>query len=298
MGERPTRVRRQRSESGDWELADAPPRPALTGLVRGYVGFVETASGTLRRREPPSGTAVLIVNFGVPFEIGAPGRVTVHEVDSFVARLSELPATTAFSGTSTGIQVDFTPLGLHLFCGLPVGELPDPAVGLTELLGREGRLLTEMLEAAPGWATRFDLLDAVIERRFAAARAPSPSVEWAWRALEASGGRVEIARLRDRLGCSPRHLIRGFREQIGVTPKVGARILRFERAARAVRERTGVGLARIAAECGYHDQAHMTREFHSLAGLTPADYRRAALPGFLGLPDQVNSLQDSAATAA
>ena len=200
-------------------MAEASPGRGLEGLVRGYVGFVETSAVPLRRREPPSGTAVLIVNFVVPLEVGAPGRPTKVHADSFVARLSDLPARTAFTGTSAGIQVDFAPLGLHLFCGLAIDELPDPAVGLTELLGAGGRRLTEALEDAPDWQSRFDLLDAAIERRFAIARPPTPSVEWAWRALEASAGGVEIRRLSERIGCSRRHLIAGFRQQVGVPPK-------------------------------------------------------------------------------
>jgi hypothetical protein len=39
----------------------------------------------------------------------------------------------------------------------------------------------------------------------------------------------------------------------------------------------------------YHDQAHMTREFRVLAGITPAAYRVAALPGYLGIPDAAGS---------
>ena len=304
MAGRPTRVRRRRSETGAWELAEAPPAPGLAGLVRGYAGFVETSAVPLRRRETPSGTSVLIVNFGAPLEVGAPGRPTVLHAESFVARLSDLPATTAFSGTSAGVQVDFSPLGLHLFCGLAIDELPDPAVGLTELLGVEGRRLTEILEDAPDWESRFDLLDAAIGRRFAAARSPTPSVEWAWSALEASAGGVEIGRLSERIGCSRRHLIAGFRQQVGVTPKTAARILRFERAARAVRDGRPASLARIAGACGYHDQAHMTREFRVLAGITPAAYRAAALPGYLGIPGdageigEVNSVQDADAQRA
>jgi AraC-like DNA-binding protein len=295
MAARPTRVRRRRSEAGAWEFAEALPAPALEGIVDGYTGFVETSASPLRRSEPPSARAVMIVNFGAPLEVGAPGRPTVAHADSFVGRLSERPATTAFRGTSSGVQVNFTPLGLHLFCGIALDELPEPAVGLGELLGAEGRLLTEMLEDAGDWSARFDLLDATIARRAAAARPPTPSVEWAWRVLERSAGRIEIGRLSDRLGCSRRHLIAGFREQVGVPPKTAARILRFERAARLARDRRRPGLAWIAGECGYHDQAHMTREFRDLAGTSPAAYRAATLPGFLGIPatGEVNSVQDA-----
>jgi AraC-like DNA-binding protein len=289
MVNRPTRVRRERGEDGRWELAKAAAAPQLQSLVRGYVGFVETSVAPLRRRELPSGTGVLIVNFGVPLEVGLPGSVGTTHAEGFVARLSDLPATTAFRGTSAGVQVDFTPLGLYMFCSLAAEELPAPTVGLEELLGADGRRLAEALEEAPDWESRFDLLDAVIERRFADAKPPTPSIEWAWQALEVSAGTVEIGRLSDRIGCSRRHLIAGFREQVGVPPKIAARILRFDRAARLVREAGHAGLARIASETGYHDQAHMTREFSVLAGITPAAYRAAALPGYLGIPDAAGS---------
>lgn len=288
-----TRGAHQRSEAGGWELVTAAPAPALRGVVRGYSGFVEASPRPLRRRELPTSTPVLIVNFGAPFEIGVPGDAAVAYGDSFVARVAPLPATTSFTGTSAGVQVDFTPLGLHMFLGLAVGEIPEPAVALGELLGAGGRRLTEELEDAPGWEARFDLLDAAIARRLAAARAPRPSVEWAWRALEASGGRVEIGRLGERLGCSPKHLIAGFREQIGVAPKTAARILRLERAAAMLRDGPRASLARVASECGYHDQAHMSREFRSLAMTTPAALAAAGGPGFYGISEEeVNSVQD------
>jgi len=283
MAHAATRVRTRRSDVGAWEMAEAPPAPQLAGLVRSYTGFVERAAQPLRRLEASSPTPVLILNFGAPLEVSAPGRTARVHTDSFFARVSHLPATTEFTGVSAGIQVDFTPLGAYLFCGHPMDELPDPALGMTELLGPDGRRLTEMVEAAPGWNARFDLLDAEIMRRVGGARPPTPSVAWAWSRLEACSGRVEIGRLSDALGCSPKHLILGFRQEIGVTPKVAARILRFQRATRRAREPGPVNLARVAADCGYHDQAHMAREFRALAGTTPSAYVTASLPGYLGI---------------
>ena len=301
-----THVNHERAEDGSWELARAAPAPLLRGHVLGYTGFVETFERPLRRRELPTERVPLIINLGVPLAIEAPGYAAVSYADSFVARVSALPAVTEFVGTSAGIQVDFTPLGAHMFLGLAMDELPEPVASLPQLLGHEGKRLTERLRDAAGWEARFELLDHGIARRFAQARSPSPSVEWAWETLRASGGLVEIGWLAKRLGCSRKHLIAGFREQVGVPPKTAARILRLERAAGLLLGRTwktgwqhegqGLTLARVAAECGYTDQAHMTREFRKLAGTTPAAYAGASQPGMLGVPDEkVNSVQDAPA---
>jgi AraC-like DNA-binding protein len=273
------------AEHGEWLMADAPPAPELAGLVRGYTGFVERSDAPLRRLEPPSGTAVLIVSFGAPFDVSAPGRPVTTHGESFIGRVSQLPATVEFVGTSAGIQVDFMPLGVQMFCGLPMDEVPDPAVGLGDLFGAEGALLTELLAGAPDWDTRFDLLDTAILRRYAQAPEPPAGVAWAWRTLELSGGRARVGDLSERLGWTPRRLIDGFRAHVGVTPKTAGRILRFHRATgllRAADARTPI--ARIASECGYADQAHMNREFRDFAGKTPASYRKATLPGYLGIP--------------
>jgi transcriptional regulator GlxA family with amidase domain len=48
-----------------------------------------------------------------------------------------------------------------------------------------------------------------------------------------------------------------------------ARVLRFERATGMLRSTFRPPLAVVAAECGYADQAHMTREWVEFAGNSP-----------------------------
>ena len=98
---------------------------------------------------------------------------------------------------------------------------------------------------------------------------PRPDVARAWRLLRESGGRLRVDGLADALGCSRRHLADRFAEEVGVPPKVAARLIRFE----AARARLGeVPLARLAAECGFSDQAHLAREFRALGGAPPTQF--------------------------
>jgi AraC-like DNA-binding protein len=50
-------------------------------------------------------------------------------------------------------------------------------------------------------------------------------------------------------------------------------VRRFQRVVRAAAQPTGTDWARLAAEAGYHDQAHLIHEFRVHAGRTPGDYR-------------------------
>jgi len=57
--------------------------------------------------------------------------------------------------------------------------------------------------------------------------------------------------------------------EVGLGPKLLCRILRFQQVFRAV-ERADKNWARIAADCGYHDQSHLIRDFRQFAGQTPS----------------------------
>jgi len=60
-----------------------------------------------------------------------------------------------------------------------------------------------------------------------------------------------------------------------MTPKVLARVLRFDAVIRGLRAATNVRWADVAARHGYFDQAHLIADFRAFAGVTPQAYLRA-----------------------
>ena len=215
----------------------------------------------------------LILNFGSPWNVaalGRPGRSVSH--DSFVAGLSVASAYVGAAGPATCMQVNLTPLGAHMFFGLPMHELANEVVPLEAALPRAVAPLAEALEDQASWSDRFALLDATLLARVAEARAPSPT----WRGRGASS-RARTAGA-DRIDLRParrsrRHLAARFREQVGLPPKTVARIMRFDRAV-SLLGRGDAQLADIAFECGYFDQAHLNRDFRDFAGVSPGAFVR------------------------
>ena len=219
----------------------------------------------------------LILNFGSPWNVvsSATGPRVSH--DSFVAGLSVAPAYVGAAGPATCMQVNLTPLGAHMFFGLPMHELANEVVPLEAALPRGVGPLAEALQDKRSWNERFALLDAVLLARLAEARAPSPDVAWAWSILERTHGRAPIGWICERLGRSRRHLAARFREQVGLPPKTVARIMRFDHAI-SMLGREGADLAGVAFECGYYDQAHLNRDFREFAGTSPAAFVRQITP--------------------
>jgi AraC-like DNA-binding protein len=97
---------------------------------------------------------------------------------------------------------------------------------------------------------------------------------WSARRIERSHGRVSISQIQNESNLSKQQLIHRFREQIGVTPKLYARIIRLRQALTLLHEGSRTP-DDVAAACGYYDQPHMNLDFRELAGLTPRDFTRS-----------------------
>jgi len=244
--------------------------PALRGLVRGYADYAERSAGPVRMREPAAPYLPVIVDLADGWRIRQGGEE--QDVGSFAGGLHDGPTEVEHPGRARVVQVDLEPLAARALFGLPLRELAHLVVPLDALLGADAERLAERLADAASPAERFAILDRVLLDRLARATPPRPDVARAWDRLVATGGTVPVEALARELGCSRRHLAARFGEEVGLSPKRVARLLRFRRAHALLTARPHTALAALAADCGYADQAHLTREFRALAGTTPAAY--------------------------
>ncbi|WUR13686.1 helix-turn-helix transcriptional regulator [[Empedobacter] haloabium] len=174
------------------------------------------------------------------------------------------------------VAVRFRPGAATLFLGAPLHVLTDTRADLADLWGRADalRLQDALWQPALTTATRLRRIEEALLARLACA-APAPTLgQRAVAAIEASHGTLRLEALADALHVSRQHLSLQFRQQVGLTPKLFARICRFRRASAALRDGGAGELAQVALDCGYFDQSHLIRDFHDFAGTTPAAWRR------------------------
>lgn len=146
----------------------------------------------------------------------------------------------------------------------PLDELRDRRVEIGELLPALARRLDP--ELSPAAALREV---ALVAGELSEARPPDALVGAAARRL--AGPHARSATVAEELGVSERHLRRRFLASVGYGPKTLQRVLRFRRFLRRLDEANGdAELAELAADCGFADQAHLTRECGRLAGWSPA----------------------------
>jgi AraC-like DNA-binding protein len=267
----------------DVEMVTGLPRPGLRGLVRSYVGYrIWSAAGTHRGLPSRDLTFVITISDTVDVSLaGAPPQ----SLTALVSGLHAGPAMISHSGFQYGVQGQLTPLGARALFGSPAAELASVCLDLSTLVGPAAATLVERVRAAPDWPDRFTVLDDFIARTARAATIGA-EIGHAWNRLAATDGRATVGDVAGEVGWSRQHLSERFRREFGLSPKVAARVMRFEAAGECLRSgqrphSRRPALADIAARCGYADQAHLTREFRSLSGLTPTAWLAAELPALL-----------------
>ncbi len=153
------------------------------------------------------------------------------------------------------------------FLDVPAGSLTVDWQPLTAIIGPMANELEQRVAGAPDLIARLATLETFLLSRL---RRTDARVDRAVRAIEESDGCVGIERLGPACGASARNLSRLFHEWVGLPPKRFARIVRAQAALRRLADAAPRDLAALAAELGFSDHAHFTRELQTLLGGAPS----------------------------
>ena len=275
---------------GYWQSFRWMPHPELALHIRGYIGYFESSSQRVRRRELPAGEVALIISLGPQWSsIDPVTGASIGTLRTFIAGLDDTYNLVDSEASGAAIQVDFTPIGARQLLQLPMHLVSKRTTELTDLLGSEADRLVEQLVEAPDWHGRFLTLDNFLLTRIRRYERSTREIDWAWRQLVLSRGSIRVQQISEQLGWTRKRLVKAFRDEIGIPPKVLARVLRFRRALAEFNAQQISDFSQVAAECGYSDQAHMIRDFKDLSGLTPVELVRLYSPDAGTIERQPNS---------
>lgn len=249
---------------------ERPPAPRLAALVTvTWVQRIPPGSPAYPQRHLPTGGVELRCVVG--YEPQVAGALTGPHVELLA------PGTTV-------VGLRFRPGAAAAVLGRPVADLTDVVADAADLWGTAAAAAGERVAAAPtdeaAVAALEDLVVAAAVRT--GATGPEPLIAEATRRLMPWRG-AEVRAVGTELYVSERGFRRHCLAGVGIGPKALQRILRFQAflarsqvALATGDDPAGDGLARLAVDTGYADQAHLTRECVRLTGVTPRAFLRGA----------------------
>ena len=260
---------------GSWTYSRWSP-PALAGLVDHVWAYAGPTSHR-RKRVLPNGRVELLINFSDPYRI-----LDYRGADS--CRIAWLggpqvgPAILEQPPWQDVMGVRLLPAGAYGLLARPMRDVVGLSVDLADLVGPAAAELAERCDGAVSVAARFRIVAAWIAGRLAQHRGMDEALAWAVSRLDETGGTVPISTLRTHVGMSKARLAGLFREQVGLTPKLYARVVRFHQTLTLLQHGGPGRLTDVALDARYYDQPHMNAEFRALGGLTPSEFLAARHP--------------------
>ena len=177
--------------------------------------------------------------------------------------------TTAGIGT---VLVYFTETGLSHFTDCPAFNLFGESVALDNLFCKNSVAnITDSLGHARTDLERITIVEQFLLSEIKSEKVDSMLNEAVYHIYQTKGA-MRVSELRKRVNTSASVLERRFKNEIGITPKKFASIVRFNN---TLEELKGDGsLTEIFYRSNYFDQAHFIKDFKSFTGLPPEEFRR------------------------
>lgn len=161
------------------------------------------------------------------------------------------------------------PDAIRCVTGLPARTLRDSVGPATETISTIFSPVLEELEGLRTLEEAAPILDGVLRPLSERWPLPDPQVRRVVQRIVAARGEVSMAAAAAEITLSLRQLQRRFLNETGLTMREWARVRRL-RESLALRLAGASGWSQVAADAGFADHAHLTREFVALTGLSPS----------------------------
>lgn len=236
-----------------------------------HVAFLWLLEWDLRGSAPRTTGVLPFPAVNLTLETARPSRVTGVATGRYDYTLQ---------GAGRVLGARFRPGGFRPLLDGPVSAITGREVPVPDVFpGVDPDALAREAAALPDDAAAALLVDLL--RRRLPGDGADPALDLVAHLVDDVAARPEVTRveqLAEHAGTSVRSLQRLFRSHVGVSPKWVLLRHRLHDATQALHPGQPLDVAALAAQLGYADQAHLTRDVRAVVGMTPAVYsaRRAA----------------------
>lgn len=251
-------------------IQTATPHPALNEFVRCYA-LREMTNSAIDFELPFMASIEPILSFNFydrESMQNAAGKKGVVSRFHVLGPQTHPSRVARFNGHTLAFGIFLKPLALWRLFGIPSLGFTNVDGPGEDLLGKDVKTLWERLAECETFAAHIAVAERYLLPLALNAVERSCVVKSAAYLLTQNGA-TRIDTLASHAALSVRQFERRFTEEAGISPKLFARIIRFQMALDAKRLTPNNSWLSIAHEFGYHDQMHMIRDFRNLGGDAP-----------------------------
>ncbi|WP_020595044.1 DUF6597 domain-containing transcriptional factor [Spirosoma panaciterrae] len=226
---------------------------------------------------PPSGFGSIVFNLGAPYSVGTAQRNSVQAVPTaFMTGQATHQYRLYLSDSIHMVGIVFRPAGIGSLFGLPVVELTDERIALTDVLEQSVQYLAEQLAEAPSHSAQIACLEHFLSFQLIRRNCQPDRIDYVANLIVANRGNVSLSGLIEDAFLCRRQFERKFLQRVGVSPKFYARIRRISYMCSELASHRWqiTDWQDLVYRYGYYDQSHFIKEFTAFTGKNPSLYVR------------------------
>ena len=247
------------------------PHPSLQSYIQNYLYF-EVGARNQWTRADTSPTGLPVMLFVMDTEQFSFKEFGSHEPLMFWGQVTKYSQMHGY-GKMRMFYIFFHPVGAYQLFGIPLKDLKDQVVNLSDLMGATARILKEKLADQTTVAgmrqavETFFLKNLTQQKKNEAVIRLTHAIDQIGRYCHQNNVIKEVC---FRQGYSISTLERHMRDMAGLSPKMLQRIVRFKKVLRYLKQQhPPYRWAQIARQFGYYDQTHFIKDFVWFYGTTP-----------------------------
>jgi len=180
--------------------------------------------------------------------------------------------TMQLNGSFDAIGIRFLPAGARAFLAMPLKEIKSELLPSADipLVGHEQ--LYQQLGEASSFTNKVALIENWLLNIIKPEQGANAATSAAMNVFNYHHGDISVSAVAKQLELNQRRLERLFNDQVGLTAKEFARNKRIKQARFYLKQHPERSLAEVAYDLGFYDQAHFTKQFKQVVGISPKVY--------------------------
>lgn len=250
------------------------PSPSLQHIVRHYLILSNDVGTNADFRMFSDGSPGIVFHRKTPLlqKNGKDGKLTIQPECLVYGQITQFNTMSAVNELDMLIVV-LQPSALFKLFAIPAFEVTNDIIPFTGLAGQSGRMLIEQVQNSTGNNSAITAIEDFLLNRLLKYSYNDKIISLSLQQIYVQKGMNTVAEMLKDIPATERQLERKFREQIGLSPKKFADIIKFQHLLKNLKHISPtLSLSDVSYISGYYDQSHLNNSFKKFTGLTPLQY--------------------------